>query len=469
MRFNLNTRFVMWWSIAWALGLMAVAPIVNYFTPFLNSAYNNQWTPDVYWRLVLYWHGALFMPWVTVLACIICTTFKLDTIKGTAYKLIRESIMYGGFIATPLAGIAGIFDVYDRFALGIPLWLQIIAFLIGDEMAIALIVTMFLYPKVSGVGYDKVGLAYYTVLAALIGVLIAAFEGHIGGWITWAGPWPSFVSNYINSTMYSVLGYYNATAVITWTENVVTSHSHTMIPLILAGIVALISSIYGYNEMKGSAKLISAAGFFIMIYMIIAVVWLYIVAGVGNYSIPTLFASGPNGVNGLAMDDTMTGMIGWGALLVLIGTGVYAHRQKKLDRSLLFILIAAALIYLTVPVTGYYIEFHESYFGFATPGQGPGWMYDAAYLRFHQDFGFFLLPMLITASLAFKYMGIEEKRKNLVNDLFTIGSIIAFIFGESYVFTLNNVFLYLAFLGGAITAVGVLTGLLSTYKDVVLI
>lgn len=130
-------------------------------------------------------------------------------------RLLRESIQWSGFIAVPLAGVAGIFDVYDRFAYGIPLWLQIVAFLIGDEMAIALLVLMILYPKQSGKGYENMGLPYYTALLALFGVLIAAIEGHIAGWITWFGPWPSFVSNYINATMYPVLGFYNATAVIT--------------------------------------------------------------------------------------------------------------------------------------------------------------------------------------------------------------------------------------------------------------
>lgn len=461
MKLNPTPKFVMWWSIAWALGLMAIAPIINYVTPFLNPSYNNQWTPDVYWRLVLYWHGSIFIPWITVLACLVCVTYNLGSLKGTASKLLRESMLYGGLIAVPLAGIAGMFDVYDRFLLGIPLWLQILAFLIGDEIAVALIITMLIYPKASGVGYDKVGLAYYTVLVAVVGVLISAVEGHIGGWITWFGPWPSFVPQYINFTMYPVLGYYNATAIITWTENVVTSHSHTMLPLLMAGLVALIASNYGYNEMKGKPKILSSLGFLVMMYMIVAVVWIYIVAGVGNYSIPALFSSGPNG---LAMDDMMTGMIGWGALLVLIGLGYYAYKERKFDRSLLFIMIAAALIYLTIPITGYYIEFHESFFGFATPVQGPGWMFDAVYVRLHQDFGFFLLPALITAILAFNYMGIDIKGKKYVSELLSIGSIIAFIFGEIYTFTLDRVALYTAFLGGFIIGVGLLIGLLRTYK-----
>ncbi|MGC9192063.1 MAG: hypothetical protein ACP5GT_05415 [Conexivisphaera sp.] len=456
-------KFVALWTIAWALGLTAIIPAINAVTPLLNPAYENFWTPGVFWRLVLYWHGAIFMPIVTVAACLICTTFGLDRMQGTAARLIRESILYGGIIATPLAGIAGIFDVYDRFAFGIPLWLQIIAFLIGDEMAVGLIVAMLLYPRQSG-GYEAMGLPYYTTLLALIGVLFAAIEGHIAGWITWAGPWPSFVGDYINYTMYPVLGYYNATAVQTWTVDVVTSHSHTMLPLIMAGIVALVAAVYGYRGMKGSPKFLAAVGFLIMAYMIIAVTWLYIVAGVGNYSIPTLFSSGPNDVSGLAMDDAMTGMIGWGALFVLIGLLLHTRRSGRLkDPLFLAIVVAWILIYLVIPGTGYYIEFNEAYYGFATP-PAPGWMNDFVYLRFHQDFGFFLLPSIVVALLFFRSMGLPAPAEKRVSYALIAGMILTFLAGEAYFATLAAPALYAAIFGAAIIWLGLAIGVYYSWR-----
>jgi hypothetical protein len=52
--------------------------------------------------------------------------------------------------------------------------------------------------------------------------------------------------------MYLVLGYYNKTAVITWTEDVVTSHSHLMLPVIMEGIVLIVAFVYGLlNAPKG--------------------------------------------------------------------------------------------------------------------------------------------------------------------------------------------------------------------------
>ncbi|MGC9071559.1 MAG: hypothetical protein ACP5HK_02535 [Acidilobus sp.] len=391
-------------------------------------------------------------------------TFGLDRAQGRAAQLIREAVIYGGLIATPLAGIAGIFDVYDRFALGIPLWAQITAFLVGDEMAIGLIITMLWYPKLSGKGYEAMGVPYYTALLALIGILIAAVEGHIAGWITWFGPWPSFVSSYINQTMYPVLGYYNATAVVTWTENVVTSHSHTMLPLIMAGIASIAAVSYGYYEMKGAPKMVAAIGFLIMSYLILAVTWLYIVAGVGNYAIPTLFSSGPNDVNGLAMDDAMTGMIGWGALFVLIGLAAYLKRAGKLrDPFFLTILVAAVLIYLTIPVTGYYIEFHEVYYGFATP-PAPGWMNDFVYTRLHQDFGFFTLPSIILAVLLFRQFGLPDIARRNVSSLLISGMLITFAGGEAYFITLASPALYIAIVGAALIWLGLALGTFYSWR-----
>ncbi len=463
--FRPTPRFLLLWTIGWALGLTAVIPLINFVTPLLNPSYENYWTPGVYWRLVLYWHGAIFMPLITLAACLLCLTFGFGNLRQFSARLLTESILWGGLLAIPLAGVGGIFDIYDRFAYGVPLWIQIAGFLIGDEMAIAIIIEMLMYPRQSGKGYSGVGLPYYAALFAVIGILIAAAEGHIAGWITWAGPWPSFVQGYINSTMYPVLGYYNATAVQMWTVNVVTSHSHTMLPLLMAGIVAVVAMAYGYERMKGAPKFIAALGLLIMIYMLIAVTWLYIAAGVGNYSIPTLFSFGPNDVNGIAMDDIMTGMIGWGALFVLVALLIYARRERFIrSPSFLAIVTAWVLIYLIVPGTGYYIELNEVYYGFAAP-PAPGWLNDFVYLRFHQDFGMFVLPAIVVAVIAFKYMGLSGKGETRVAYTLVAGMLDVFVFGEAYFITLSYIALYLALVGAALIWAGLALGLYYSYKS----
>jgi len=464
-----NTRLILWWSVAWAIGTFALAPLVNYITPFLNSSYANQWTPDVYWRLVMYWHGAIFIPWITVLAVLASTKFQLDKMAGLPGRLIRESVFIGGFVAIPVAAVAGIFDVYDSFALGIPLWTQIAAFLIGDEMAIALIVAMALFPRGHG-GYLKAGMPYYTVFSGVAGALVAAMMGHVGGYITWFGPNPGVVNNYINSTMYPVLGFSNNTSIITFTQDVVGSHSHLMLIALMAGVVALVAVAFGYYENWGkNSRRIANVGFSVMIAALLAALYMYVAAGVGNYQIPNFFV---NGANGVAGDDMTTGVVGLGAALVLVGLisharGSLTGEGKPLFKDPLFLSVVVAwiTIYLVIPVTGFYINFNENFFKFG------GINFDDAFNRFHQDFAFYLLPSLVTLLITLQTFGITGKVRKYVGYFAISGVLMAFVFGETYtlfassyttpyvgqvytVFPMASVFLDLAILGGAFIAAG---------------
>jgi len=281
--------------------------------------------------------------------------------------------------------------------------------------------------------------------------------GDVTGWITWFGPWPSIFPQYINSTMYPVLGFYNSTAVVTWTEDVVTSHSHLMLPSVMAAIVALTTEVYGYAKWEKTEKALSTVGFVIMVVGLLLSMWIYIVSGVGNYVIPTLFQSGPNG---LAMDDMMTGIVGLGAAFVLAALVSYARKGKTDDGTVLlkdplFLSVIAAwmFIYLLIPVTGYYIEFNQSFY------QAGGLGFDAAFTRFHQDFAFFLLPALVTAILIFDVFGIAGKTRRSVGLLFLVGSTLTFVFGWIYsMAALDMIFLYVAAFGGLLMGLGALIG-----------
>ena len=468
-----DPKLILWWSVAWAIVIMALSPLVNYITPFLNSTYNNQWTPDIYWRLVMYWHGGIFIPWVTVLAVLVTMKFRLDKVAGLPGRLIRESIFVGGFFAVPVAGVAGLFDVYDHFALGIPLWTQIGAFLIGDEMAIALAVSLVAYLR-SG-GFRRAGMPYYTVLTGVFGALFAAFMGHAGGWTSWFGPSPQLYSQYINSTMYPVLGYYNSTAVQAFTSDVVGSHSHLMLVSLMAGVVALVALTFGYEKWSKNSRRVADFGFGVMVLSLVGAIWVYLVSGMGNYQIPTFFQSGMNGVAG---DDIVTGMVGLGAAFVL--AGLLAHSRagltkegKPLRSDPLFLSVIAAwvTIYLVIPVTGYYIELNEVFY------QNAGATFDAVFTRFHQDFGFFVLPALVTLLIALESFSVPARTKRYLGYLVVSGIALAFVFGETYAlsaatitpanvgqvyapFSLGAVMLDVAVLGGVLIGVGVLVSIL---------
>jgi hypothetical protein len=455
----LTAKFLVWWSIIWALIIGILAPVVNYLTPLLNPAYNNMWTPDIFWRLDLYWHGA-FIPWMLALAALALTVLGLDSMRGRIGTHLRHMLLIGGLFGVPLAAIGAIFNVYNTFAFGIPMWTQVVSIGIGGETVFFLIISLLIYPRESRKGYGQVGFPYYVVLLCAIGIILAALMGDVSGWITWFGPWPSIFPQYINSTMYPVLGFYNSTAVVTWTEDMVTSHSHLMLPSVMASIVALTPAVYGYAKWEKREKALSTIGFVIMVVGLVLSVWIYLVSGVGNYFIPTLFQSGPNGINGLAMDDMMTGIVGLGAAFVLVALVSYARKGKTADGTVLvkdymFLSIIAAwvFIYLLIPVTGYYIEFNQSFYSAAGLG------FDAAFTRFHQDFAFFMLPALVTSILIFDVFGISGKTRRTVGLLYLVGTSITLVFGWVYAMvTLDMVFLYISAFGGMLIGLGALIG-----------
>ena len=451
-----SAKFVVWWCIVWALVIGILAPVVNYFTPLLDADYNNMWTPDLFWRLVLYWHGA-FIPWMIALAALALIVLGLDSMKSRIGTHMKHMVLIGGFFAAPLAALGAIFDVYNTFAFGIPVWTQVVSIGIGGESVFFFILALLIYPSESSRKLRDLRFPYIIVLLSAIGVIIAALMGDVTGWITWFGPWPSIFPQYINSTMYPVLGFYNSTAVVTWTEDVVTSHSHLMLPSVMAAIVALTTEVYGYAKWEKTEKALSTVGFVIMVVGLLLSMWIYIVSGVGNYVIPTLFQSGPNG---LAMDDMMTGIVGLGAAFVLVALVSYARKGKTDDGTVLlkdplFLSVIAAwmFIYLLIPVTGYYIEFNQSFY------QAGGLGFDAAFTRFHQDFAFFLLPALVTAILIFDVFGIAGKTRRSVGLLFLVGSTLTFVFGWIYsMAALDMIFLYVAAFGGLLMGLGALIG-----------
>ena len=442
--------------MVWVIIVGALAPLVNTVTPFLDSSYNNYWTPDIFWRLVLYWHGA-FIPWMMVLAALVIMTFRLDSMKGKLGGHLQHLVLIGGLFSGPLAAMGGLFNVYNHFAFGIPAWTQIVSIGIGGETVAFLIFSMLYFPKGSNRKYRDLGLPFYVVLLSAVGVLIAALMGDVSGWITWFGPWPSIFPQYINSTMYPVLGFYNDTAVITWTEGAVTGHSHLMLISVMAGIVALTPLVFNYSNWSSKEKMFCTVGFVIMSVGLVASIWIYIISGVGNFSPPTLLQSGPNGV---AEDDVITGVVAFGALFVLLGLLVYGMKGKTRDGSILMkdplflsLVFAWIFIYIVIPITGMYIEFNQSFY------QAAGLPFDQAFTRFHQDFTFFLLPALVTSILVFETFGLKGKTRRIIGCLYLSGSFVTFIFGYIYsMVTLDMVSLTIAALGGVLMGFGVVFG-----------
>ncbi len=190
--------------------------------------------------------------------------------------------------------------------------------------------------------------------------------------------------------------------------NMVTGHSHDMLPAFMAGIVLLAAQAFGYSQVQGIRRHVAHLGIAVMLVGVILMTIVYVISSVGTYYIPTLWAFGLHGVNGIAEDDFLTGLVGWGTLILMgsLWPELRTHAQNaaatvgervnpvRLAVFLTWICAMAAMIGY-----GYYIELHETVFGAgALPAAGA--INDQIFTRAHLLYVFFALPVLAVFLLA---------------------------------------------------------------------
>jgi hypothetical protein len=196
--------------------------------------------------------------------------------------------------------------------------------------------------------------------------------------------------------------------------NIITSHSHGMLPSFMAAIVILAAEAFGYSRLMGVRKQFARIGAGTMLGGIALYSGIYTISGIGTFAIPAWFPSGPGGVNGIAMDDTMTGLVGVGALILaaamlpeLKGTfvrlGSSAMRRfnpVRLGVYLTYLMATAAMF-----IYGFSIEMNESQFGFATTSSASHVINDQIFTRSHLLFVFGSLPIIAVFLLAAELAG----------------------------------------------------------------
>jgi|GEM_PF-2603909 len=447
-------RYMFYFTIVWGLFFSIISPLFSQLAPIYGNDSND-------FQRIMYLH-ILTVTLVVALTYIIVDIYKDYYDLSTSYGRIEyNAIMYGGIIAMLFSTFAMIDTVPDS----IETWLIIFGFLFLDEIALSLLITLPLnaYKRQ---GLENTDLSFWLLWVSLLSALIAAIMGHIAGFVISFGG--SFMTGYINSI---------GETVATFESNNMGSHSHEMIVAIMAGIVALFATKYGYNAMKGFKKFIVKVGLEITIFGVLAMTAVYVLSGIGNYVIPTMFSSGPASLNGLAQDDMLTGIVGLGAFIVLIGMlwaptptfRKFSNGIKYLmyDPIGMAILLSWVFALVTIPVIGYFIEFHETYFGIlGTLANAPGAISDANYMRWHQMFGFFLMPAMSTLLIGFDYFNLLPENRKLTSYSLIFGALMMFIGGVGTTFfdtSQWNFYWYVVIIGMAFFVIGVLVALYIGY------
>ena len=446
-----SPRQLFYFTVIWGLIFSVLSPLFNQFSPIYGGTNEFQ--------RIMYLH-VLTIVLVVALSYIIVDVYRpcLEMSEGVR-TFEFDFIMYGGFIAIVINSIFGMIDSVEN---SIPMWMQIVAFLFLDEIAIALIIALPIHMYRTK-GLENADLTFWLLWVSIGSAFTAAMIGHIGGFIMAFGG--SFMTPYIHS-----IGLNSAT----FEANAITSHSHEMIVAIMAGIVALFATKYGYNELKGLKKFIAKLGLEVALFGVVAMTAVYVVGGLTNYVIPTMFTFGPGAANGLAQDDLLTGIVGIGAFLVLIGMlwspvkSAAKNIEKGTDYLMndpigMAILLSWVFALVMIPVLGYSIELQENYFGmlgFIT--NAPGAISDINFMRFHQMFGFFLMPAMSTLLMGLDYFSYIPKNRELIGYSLIFGSLVMFIGGVGLIFFNTaswSVYWYITILGMILFAFGVGTAI----------
>lgn len=263
-------------------------------------------------------------------------------------------------------------------------------------LAVIFFISLLIYPFQDRERFKKIWGSYFLILISSLSATIAAVMGMIYEYgVLYGYGSIAFFNSMVNSWG----------GLQTFLGNLITSHSHEMLPAVMGGIVAVAAISFKYDKLDAWKRNVVNLGLIISVAGSIIMTYLYVISSFGTYVIPALFTFGPYGMNGLAEDDVMTGLIGWGALISIIG--LYYSIKLEPNRSNRWLIASELFIWLATMFVmvgiGYAIELNEAFYGFATPGTppngGPGYIYDMAYTNGHLLFAFFMMPLMAGISL----------------------------------------------------------------------
>jgi hypothetical protein len=402
----LTPRRLIFFVIGWVSLFAVISVFIS--NPFISHV-SSLAAPN--YARVMFMHG-LLIGMAGLLALLVVQVLSLQS------KHVRTWVTAGVLVGTLLATVAGIFN---RRMPGteIPLWIQILAFMLLDEIAVALLIAMLLdFRKRAPIART---LPFVAVFFAGLSMFVAAIMGHLAGWILEFKDFPRIIGQYAQ--------FVGFVEIDDFFQALLYSHSREMAVGVMAVGVALLAHQYGYGKLKGASLLLGRVGVTMVAVGAFVMTGMYVAMGFTPWEAPTVFGPGPGSPGGLKVDNLVTGILVMGGGLIVIVALLLAHQIRRPVR-----LAAAwswALSFITIAVAGYFIREHELFFsgGATTEGATP----DEVYIWFHEDIGLFMLPMLILIMLAVERL-LERGRPNWIGWTIIVGISVVVAGGGIWVF-----------------------------------
>ena len=364
----------------------------------------------------MYFH-AIGIGIAALLAYLMLETFGLEDYEPP----IDFPIRYRAFLAVVFGAIGGLFALSPAIWTGWPdvgMVFFVIAFVLVADVGGAMLVELLVLPrKKAGVyhgdsrnvidyvwrlvplsaadriAYRGQSSAYWLAIISLASACVAALIGFINLWVRAFGP--SIFGGFYGLFGLDKGGILDAT---------LDPHSHMIALAIFGGIVAIAVIKFRALESESAIRrLVATAGTWIALAGVVGTTLILGAVAFLNYAPPTLFTSGPDGVNGIAGDDLVMTIVFVGA--VVIAAAVLADRGFWRNGLRLTIVGTwLGMVAITV-VEGIYIELNHDQFG-GTLAQN-----DAAFSAAHPMTGIFLMIGLSLALLLLDFAGVRGRAR----------------------------------------------------------
>jgi hypothetical protein len=364
---------------------------------------------------------------------LVMQAFKLQQYEAP----IDFPIVYRAFIAVVLGALGGLVYLSPSVSNQLPdvgILLFTVAFILIGDVGGALYIELVLLPrKIAGSyneqsrtvvdylgrvlpvskadrsAYSNLGIGYWLTLAAIASAFIAGVLGFFNLWVRVFGP--SFFGGFLGWLGLDAQGWLGAT---------LDPHSHMMALSIMAGIVAVAAVLFRVFESESPLRrTVAVVGAWITLIGVIATTIVLGAVALLNFTPPTLFASGPGGINGMAGDDMTMAIIGAGAMIVLLA--IIVERQVWRDPLRLTVLATWVAAMVINVGQGFYIELHEDQFSASLAAN------DKSFATAQPMTGIFLLTMLSLVLLLVDVYGVAGRNRRIATWIAALGLLGAFV------------------------------------------
>ncbi len=428
---RLPLKTLAWSTVAITLVMAALYALLGFPVSLVNSFYQS-----------MYFHS-IGIGLAALAVYMVIGAFDLEVNEPK----IDFPLSFRAWVAVLFAAGGGIVYLFPGLNAALPdvgFGMYIVAFILLADVGGALYVELMLMPRKRFGGYNPkagyfrrmfpftkdmrkayagLGPAYWLAVATIGSAFIAGLIGFANLWVSVFGP--SFFSPVIAYLGTDAPGFLGAT---------LDPHSHQMALAIMAGVVAIAVQQYGVlDALSGIKKNVARTGLWIAFAGVIAFTVVFLDIAFNNFSPPTLFANGPNGIAG---DDMTMSVAAIGAMILVVPMAlakVGPEGQPFWKDSVRLSLIGTWVLAVLVNIgAGFWVEMHQDAFQTTLSAN------DAVFGQLQSLVGIFVLTGAALVLLAVDAFKVSSAWRRYIGSGMGVGLLLTTVGGLAWAFVDPN-------------------------------